>query len=157
MSQSSNDPLHSSPVHLLHRAGQFAGDVFVAEMGDEGLTPRQYAVLIGVSESEGLSQTDLVNRTGVDRSTLADIVRRMIKKGLVQRQRTKRDARAYSVRLTERGRKALDSARPAAQLADERLLSTLSPKQRQAFVDTLSTLIRAIGEQPPARSGGRDD
>jgi MarR family transcriptional regulator, temperature-dependent positive regulator of motility len=148
-SEQTNDILEMSPVHLLHRAGQFAGDVFVSEMGDDGLTPRQYAVLVAVAESEGLSQTDLVGRTGVDRSTLADIVRRMIKKGLISRQRTKRDARAYSVKLTDRGRKALDSARPAARSADERVLATLSPKQRQAFVDVLSTLVRAIGEKPP--------
>ena len=124
--------------------------MFVAEMGDEGLTPRQYAVLVAVSDAEGLSQTDLVHRTGVDRSTLADIVRRMIKKGLVQRQRTKRDARAYSVRLTDRGRKALDSARPAARLADERLLSSLPMKHRQAVVEALSSLVHAIGEKPPS-------
>ena len=93
-SEHQDDILEKSPVHLLHRAGQFAGDVFVSEMGDDGLTPRQYAVLVAVAESEGLSQTDLVGRTGVDRSTLADIVRRMIKKGLISRQRTKRDARA---------------------------------------------------------------
>ena len=149
-SEHQDDILEKSPVHLLHRAGQFAGDVFVSEMGDDGLTPRQYAVLVAVAESEGLSQTDLVGRTGVDRSTLADIVRRMIKKGLISRQRTKRDARAYSVKLTDRGRKSLDTARPAARQADERVLATLSPKQRQAFVDVLSTLVRAIGEQPPA-------
>ena len=54
-----------------------------------GLTPRQLAVLITVSQTEGQSQTGLVERTGIDRSTMADIVRRMQRKGLLKRRRTK--------------------------------------------------------------------
>ncbi|MFZ1102753.1 MAG: helix-turn-helix domain-containing protein, partial [Hyphomicrobiaceae bacterium] len=42
-----------------------------------------------------------MNRTGIDRSTLADIVRRLTRKGLLQRCRTNEDARAYAVRLTD--------------------------------------------------------
>ena len=63
-------------------------------MKDGDLTPRQLAVLVTVAQNEGLSQTGLVDRTGIDRSTLADIVRRMQRKGLLQRRRTKEDARA---------------------------------------------------------------
>src|SRR5262245_8283548 len=68
--------LERSPIHLLHRAGQCASDIFQGEMATGDLTPRQYAVLVAVSQNEGLSQTHLVEKTGVDRSTLADIVRR---------------------------------------------------------------------------------
>ena len=48
--------LRLSPIHLLHRAGQCAGDVFTEEMTGGGLTPRQYAVLLTVAQNEGLSQ-----------------------------------------------------------------------------------------------------
>ena len=89
-------------------------------MGEGDLTPRQYAVLVAVSQNEGLSQTRLVDKTGVDRSTLADIVRRMLKKGLLQRRRTKDDARAYAVKLTEEGRRVLKAADPLAKRVDDR-------------------------------------
>ncbi len=56
-------------------------------------------MLARVAGNEGLSQTDIVNLTGIDRSTLADIVRRLVKKGLLQRRRTKQDARAAAQRL----------------------------------------------------------
>ncbi len=107
--------LERSPIHLLHRAGQCASDIFQGEMGHGDLTPRQYAVLVAVSQNEGVSQTHLVEKTGVDRSTLADIVRRMLKKGLLQRRRTKDDARAYAVKLTEEGWKVLKAADPLAR------------------------------------------
>ena len=126
--------LETSAVHLLHRAGQRAGDIFSDEMSKVKLTPRQYAVLVSVAEHEGLSQTGLVDRTGIDRSTLADIIRRMLRKGLLQRKRTKEDARAYSVRLTEEGRQLLETAAPGASRSEERLLAALPHEQRHAFL-----------------------
>ncbi|MDX2287526.1 MAG: MarR family transcriptional regulator [Hyphomicrobiaceae bacterium] len=137
--------LDQSPIHLLHRAGQCAGDVFQAEMGEEDLTPRQYAVLVAISQNEGLSQTNLVDLTGIDRSTLADIVRRMLKKGLVQRRRTKEDARAYAVKLTEQGRRVLKSAEPMARRVDQRILEALPSEERERFIADLAKIVEVLG------------
>ncbi|MEQ8824171.1 MAG: MarR family transcriptional regulator [Filomicrobium sp.] len=144
--------LEQSPIHLLHRAGQCAGDVFQSEMRREDLTPRQYAVLVAVSEKEGLSQTNLVEMTGIDRSTLADIIRRMLKKGLVQRRRTKEDARAYAVKLTDEGRKILESAQPMARKVDDRILEALPTSQRERFLTDLNTIVQALGKLEAAVS-----
>ena len=137
--------LDQSPIHLLHRAGQCAGDVFQAEMAHGDLTPRQYAILLTVAQNEGLSQTHLVEKTGIDRSTLADIVRRLLKKGLLQRRRTKDDARAYAVKLTEEGHRVLKSAEPMARKVDDRILAALPGQQRERFVQDLNTIVRAMG------------
>ncbi len=138
--------LEQSPIHLLHRAGQCAGDVFQSEMRTEDLTPRQFAVLVAVSENEGLSQTNLVEMTGIDRSTLADIIRRMLKKGLVQRRRTKEDARAYAVKLTEEGRRILRTAEPMAKKVDDRILNALPASERERFLQDLGAIVEALGK-----------
>jgi DNA-binding MarR family transcriptional regulator len=137
--------LDRSPIHLLHRAVQCASDIFQGEMGDGDLTPRQYAVLVAVSQNEGMSQTHLVEKTGVDRSTLADIVRRMLKKGLLQRRRTKDDARAYAVRLTEEGWRVLKAADPLARRVDDKILSVLPGQQRERFLQDLQSIVQALG------------
>ncbi len=142
--------LEQSPIHLLHRAGQCAGDVFQAEVGLGDLTPRQYAILLTVAQNEGLSQTHLVEKTGIDRSTLADIVRRLLKKGLLQRRRTKDDARAYAVKLTDDGARALKLAEPMARKVDDRILAALPVLQRERFVQDLNTIVRALGTASPA-------
>jgi len=139
-----SDRLNRSPIHLLHRAGQCAGDIFQSEMKDGDLTPRQLAVLVTVAHNEGLSQTGLVERTGIDRSTLADIVRRLQKKGLLQRRRTKEDARAYAVRLTDEGRRVLRTAEPLARRVDERVLDVLPGKQREQFIDELQAIVATL-------------
>jgi DNA-binding MarR family transcriptional regulator len=138
--------LERSPIHLLHRAGQCASDVFQGEMGEGDLTPRQYAVLVAVSQNEGLSQTHLVEKTGVDRSTLADIVRRMLKKGLLQRRRTKDDARAYAVKLTEEGWRILKTADPLAKRVDDKILAALPGQQRERFLQDLALIVEALGK-----------
>lgn len=134
-----------SAVHLLHRAGQCAGDIFSEEMGMEDLTPRQFVVLQTVSENEGLSQAGLVDRTGIDRSTMADIIRRMLKKGLLKRQRAKNDNRAYALKLTEQGWQSLKAAEPAAIDADKRILSALPPARREDFLNALNLIVAQMG------------
>jgi DNA-binding MarR family transcriptional regulator len=108
-------------------------------------------VLVTVANNEGLSQTGLVDRTGIDRSTLADIVRRMQKKGLLQRRRTKEDARAYAVRLTDEGRRVLRTAEPLAKRVDERILEAIPAKQRDQFIEDLLAIADALQKiSPPA-------
>lgn len=151
--ESGTGRLDRSPIHLLHRAGQCAGDVFHGEIGDADLTPRQYAVLLTVSQNEGLSQTQLVERTGVDRSTLADIVRRMLKKGLLQRRRTKEDARAYAVRLTDEGWRVLNACEPLIKRIEQRILDALPEENRTQFLADLAVIIESLSDEP----GGEPD
>jgi DNA-binding MarR family transcriptional regulator len=150
--ESGTGRLDRSPIHLLHRAGQCAGDVFHGEIGESDLTPRQYAVLLTVAQNEGLSQTDLVEHTGVDRSTLADIVRRMLKKGLLQRRRTKEDARAYAVRLTDEGRRVLDVCEPLVKRVEQRILDALPEENRAQFLADLAVIIGSLSDVQAGQS-----
>jgi DNA-binding MarR family transcriptional regulator len=144
MAKGGKDHLERSALHLLHRAGQCASDIFASEARTSGLTPRQFAVLMVIADEEGLTQTDLVERTGVDRSTLADIVARLLSRGLIQRRRAKDDARAYAIKLSPQGAKALREAQPGAAAADQKLLSSLSPAKRQEFLDSLNLIVTSI-------------
>jgi DNA-binding MarR family transcriptional regulator len=136
--------LDRSPIHLLHRAHQEAADIFAAEMEDSDLTPRQLAVLVTVAHNEGIIQTGLVEVTGVDRSTLADIVRRMQRKGLLQRRRSKKDARAKQVMLTAAGRQLVRTAEPLGKRIDERVLDALPQQRRGEFVERLRLIVEKL-------------
>ena len=91
-----------SPLHLLHRARQRTDSLFARNVGDTHLTLRQFAVLQAVSDGDGLSQTAIMAATGIDRSSTAELVRRLVSNGWLQRRRTRRDARLYAVRLTQK-------------------------------------------------------
>jgi MarR family transcriptional regulator, temperature-dependent positive regulator of motility len=142
-------------LHLLHRAGQCAAEMFQSEVGSDDLTPRQYAILLTVSQNEGLSQTQLVDLTGIDRSTLADVVRRMLKKGLLQRRRTKDDARAYAVKVTEEGARVLKAHDPLARKVDERILSSLPATQRDRFLQDLNAIVQTLNKIRQKQNAGK--
>ncbi len=109
-------------------------------------------MLAAVETQEGLTQTDLVRITGIDRSTLADMAARMIVKGLLERQRSISDARANAVNLTEAGRLALTDARPRMAAADARLMKLLSGGKRESLTALLRDLVKA-GDEAQSPTG----
>lgn len=134
--------LERSPSHLLHKALQAALDFYAAEFGPGAITQRQYAVLAAAADHDGATQTELVGVTGIDRSTLADMVARLITKGLLERQRAEHDARANLVRLTEAGRAVLEAARPKMAAVDARFLKLISGGgRRESFVGLLNAVV----------------
>jgi DNA-binding MarR family transcriptional regulator len=147
-SDKAKSALEQSPSHLMHRALQLALDIYSEQLGPEGLTQRQFAVLAVVEARPGLTQSDLVKTTGIDRSTLADLVARMTAKGLLERERSTLDARAMAVRLTETGLIALTDARPKVAVVDKRILSLLPKAKRNGFMDLLTGLAAAADAAP---------
>jgi MarR family transcriptional regulator, temperature-dependent positive regulator of motility len=144
MAASKSGEIDRSPIHLLHRLSQCAMELFQKELGDSDLTPRQLAIMIAVADSEGSSQTALVNKTGIDRSTMADVVRRLTKRGWLQRRRTPADARAYAVKLTEAGWAELRRATPLARRVDNNILQALPRKDADGFMARLQSLVLAL-------------
>jgi DNA-binding MarR family transcriptional regulator len=141
--------LDRSPSHLLHRALQRALDIYADEFGDGAITQRQFAVLAAANARSGATQADLVRVTGIDRSTLADMAKRMIDKGLLERERSTLDARANAVRLTDTGRAAFTEAQPRMAAADSRLLKLVGGGgRRTAFVALLQDLVKKSDHAP---------
>jgi DNA-binding MarR family transcriptional regulator len=145
--------LARSPSHLLHRVLQLALDIYAEESGTGGITQRQFAVLAAVAENEGVTQTGLVRATGIDRSTLADMVARMITKGHLERQRSDQDARANTVSLTPAGAAVLEESRPKVAMADARILALLKPSKREGFLELLSDMaVSDVHAEPEAKA-----
>lgn len=142
-------------AHLLHRASQSADDLLASRISELNLTPRQITVLRAVSELENASQTALVDRTGIDRSTLADIVRRLVDANLLQRERARHDARMYAVALTGQGREKLSQAEPILASVSDDVLAAVPANARDALVSSLSAIVEALGPVASARVSPR--
>jgi DNA-binding MarR family transcriptional regulator len=132
-----------SPTHLLHQAEQAAERLFAANaMGS--ITPRQLAVLVTVSENEGLNQTEVAERTGIHDASVAQIVSRLVRKGLLQRRRSREDTRAKVLRLTDEGGRLLETADPMARNVDALLLAVLPTAERKPFLAALQAIVRNL-------------
>ena len=139
--------LQSVPGHLLRRSQQRAVDLYMQEVGDTGPTPRQFAVLVTIHQNPGLSQINLVSRTGIDRSTVADMIDRLVRRGMVRRQRTTQDQRVNALFITEAGRDFAATAVRKSDRAQERILDPIPQEQRAEFKELL-TLIAGLTDDP---------
>ena len=110
----------------LHQASQFGEAAFALKLPkDADVTVRQAALLAAIKANPGVSQTVLMRASKIDRSTLADMVRRLTKKGWAKRRRNKDDTRAYIVDITPEGETALKQAVAAAKGAEAELLAEM--------------------------------
>lgn len=149
--------LVTNPGHLLRRCQQRAVDLFAEEVGAGGPTPRQFAVLITVHQNEGINQTGLVELSGIDRSTLTEILRRLVGRGLIRRRRTPGDQRVNALFVSPAGRRLLRKTLPAVLRAQKRILEPIPPQRRAGVMDVLELLtgVPANGEDGKGGKGGR--
>ena len=132
--------LSKSTSHLLHRAQQAAVNLSTDALAAQGLTLRQFAVLAALAAEEGQSQSSLVDRTGIDRSTLAEMVRRMEAAGYIERTTSPEDARAKAVSLLAKGRAVYEAALPGGEAADKELLAMIRANRRSGFILSLAAI-----------------
>ena len=132
---------------LLHRSNQIGEKRFVESLGRSKVTARQYQVLALVAENEGASQTRIVDLSGIDRSTLADVVKRLVEGKLIARRRVKSDARAYELKLTDEGRQVLEDTKPALKRAEASLLEDMSGEQRDVLISLLTRVVEFDAKQ----------
>ncbi len=151
MSQRSAAHLQRSVIHLLRRVDQCATQLYSTETADSDLTLRQLAILTAISSKKNLSKTDLVSITGIDRSTVAGIVSRLIRKGLLERKRSPLDGRAYCVRLSKRGVKVIAGADRLYSRVEKKLLAGVPAAEANQLVSTLKAILSVhIDEQSGA-------
>lgn len=139
--------LSESPSHMLRRAEQFAAEIFLKSELLDGVTLRQTVLLAAIAETDGASQSDLVGATGVDRSTLAEMMARMERKGFISRSAAEDDGRAKSVSITSEGRRTLEAALPAMREVDRALVAAIPANRRASFKATLMALAKAADAQ----------
>ena len=141
--------MSTSTLHLLHRVHQCAGELFQLHMNGIDVTTTQYAVLVAAAERDGLSQQDIINATGIDRSTVSQVVQLLIRKGLLKRRRTRHDARAYAVSVTDTGHDVLKATEPIVGRIEEALIEALPPSRAKLFVANLRTIVAAFEPAKP--------
>lgn len=135
--------LTETPGHLLRRAQQRAVEIYQQEVGDTGLRPPQFALMLTVYQNPGLNQTELVRLTGVDRSTVADTVTRLEKRGLVQR-RPGEDQRSRRLWVTDAGAAAIERDIAGGLRAQDIIMAPIPAGERARFL----SLLRLIADLP---------
>jgi len=116
---------------------------FTEVVGASELTPGQFGVLVVIDANPGLSQTQLGNALGIDRSTVVAVIDRLEERGLVARQPAPNDRRSHALHLSNDGRSTLRRLTERVR-AHEREIARHLPTEEQA---RLIELLRRVARE----------
>jgi DNA-binding MarR family transcriptional regulator len=105
-------------LRLAHEAAQ--RDI-AAGIAATGLEPAHAEVLTVIGENAGIMPSLIAEALGRDRSSITGTLHVLTDRGLIQRERTRRDRRASLLRLTDAGEAMLQRLHEASAAHDARL------------------------------------
>lgn len=135
--------LWSRPGYLVRRLNQIHYAMFYEECKSETITPVQYGVLTVLSLIPGIDQTGLGSELGLDRTTTADVIKRLERKGYISRKVNPDDRRSRQSYVTEEGLRVMGLLQDSMQRAQQRLIEPLTSKDQETFLRLLSALVAA--------------
>jgi len=128
---------------LLRRAWYGLNQAFRRRLAHLGLTPDQFTVLRSLIEQEGITQSQLTATMTSDPNTVASLLNRMEKAGLIRRETHERDRRANRLRVSRNGNTRYKQAREVAVSLQKEVLAVLPEREREKFLGQLAALADA--------------
>src|SRR3546814_1594599 len=95
---------------LLRRCDRHSLDLYESSVGPDAPTRQQVGVMLVIHQLKEPTQVQISQRSGIDRSTISGIVRRLAKNGLVQLNPSLSDNRAVTHSLTIDGLAVLNKS-----------------------------------------------
>lgn len=133
------DPLRH-PGHYFSRIARGLTRVGDARLRPLGLATAQLPVLTALKDGARLSQTELARWAKVEQPTMAQMLARMERDGLIRREPDPRDKRSSLVSLTDQALERLPAGRAVLRQGNADMTRGLSG----AEVDTLVSLLRRV-------------
>ncbi len=147
--------LTTHPGHLARRLQQ-AHYLLWTTMVSEEITSPQYGLLNALMAEPGLDQRTVGERVSLDRSTVAEVVSRLSRRGLIEKVRDVEDGRRYLLRPTPEGAAVHRKLTVRTARMNHVFLSPLSDAEQTVFLDMLQRVSDAAealrgAERAPAR------
>ena len=139
--------LYTRPGFIIRRAHQIVAALFDEAAIDLGITTTQYSVLYALRVRPGIDQISLCAVIGVDRSTVASVVRLLEDGGLIVRRADPNDRRRKQLRLTDAGQDMLRRAEPITHVISDSMRTVLNDDQIMALKDILGAFVSAFNDK----------
>lgn len=128
----------------LRMAQESAFQAFSRRSLEVGESPGRFATLTLIGRNPGISQTELSQAAGRDKSSLTPVVEDLVRRGMVERKRMHDDRRAYSLNLTVAGKKTLMQLTRCARRHERVLDSVIGMRDRKRFLQILKKIAAEV-------------
>ena len=124
----------------LRRAQLAVFQNFQSTIAPFDITPGQFGIMILIDENKGLSQSELGNAMGIDRSTMVAVIDRLENRALVVRAPSSFDRRSYALQLSTEGKQLLDKIIPAVKKHEKQMANNLSEAEYEQLLSLLGRI-----------------
>lgn len=137
-----------SPCYYFHlrRAGRAVGQFYESYFREVGLRCGQFGILAAIRHMEGLSIGELSAAMGMDQTTATRNVELLARKGLVELETDREDARRKILSLTQSGLEKLREAEPYWRRAQADLTAGLGHKESERLIQLLDRIVKAVSK-----------
>jgi DNA-binding MarR family transcriptional regulator len=135
-------PVRSRTAGHLIRVAQQAHTRLWAELVPDDLTAPQYAVLVALAAAPGMDQRSLGERASLDKATMAELIGRLVRRGLVLRRRDPADGRRNLLSPSPAGAELLRRVGPGVREVQDRILGGVPSADREPALTLLRRAAR---------------
>ncbi|WP_438358057.1 MarR family winged helix-turn-helix transcriptional regulator [Brevibacillus dissolubilis] len=136
-----------SLAHNLHRIGQLIREETNKVLKKYDLTPEQWQVLVVLAHHNGLTPTELGEKTLRDKTTVSRILPALFRKGYLIKEAHHSDARSYIVRLDEEYMDFVENTRlEIKHNFDCKVFASLCETDRERLRDLIVRLRGELGD-----------
>ncbi len=139
-SRPESPPLTANLGWLLGQASHVLVTEMTAAFAEMGISPRGHCVLSTASTGE-FTQKELADMVGLDKTTMVVTIDELERAGMAERLPSPTDRRARIIGVTKAGRKAITKGEKVVAEIQEDILAALPPREREAFMHSLSELV----------------
>jgi DNA-binding MarR family transcriptional regulator len=147
--QAAGKPINFGPLATwigfnLRMAQESAFQAFSRRSLEVGESPGRFATLTLIARNPGISQTELSQAAGRDKSSLTPVIEDLVRRGMVERKRTRDDRRTYRLNLTGAGKKSLTQLTRCARRHERILDSIIGMRDRKRFIQILKKIAAEV-------------
>ncbi|MBL0421547.1 MarR family transcriptional regulator [Ramlibacter sp. AW1] len=133
----------SRPGFLIRRLHQIADSLFFEACRTKSITPVQFGILTALSTNPWLDQKALGRELALDRTTTAQVLRRLVEKGLVEVRVNPDDRRSRLSVITKAGLNVMRGLQDSMWDSQARLLEPLSEADQKKFMNLAASIVQA--------------
>jgi len=149
----SDDHLPPNPLKLIGRAHRSFARIADVELRDLGFATGQMPVLMGLKGGKALSQAELARIAQVEQPSMAQLLNRMERDGLVERVPDPADKRSRLISLSTMAAKRMPKVRAAMEILKAQALVGFTPDEIAQLASFVERLNSNIDQMAVERSG----
>jgi MarR family transcriptional regulator, transcriptional regulator for hemolysin len=134
------------PAQLIARAARLLGRIADARLRELGVSVSQLPVIVLLKNGERRSQKALAQLTGVEQPSMAQLLARMERDGLVRREPDPADGRSSLISLTAHAMTLLAPGRLVLQKGNREALAGFKKNEIDLFVSMLRRVIANMSD-----------